>query len=231
MTCSPLVSTGAPPPGLPRKLAASGPPVSCHQDRGVKRQPAMEAAGQRSRRLQAEACQVAAHPAFAGRSAEALLREAGAVCRSALVPAPFPQARSPFGVFPSSTAAPRHRGPLPSRHSWRRCRSDRACLRLAPHPGRAFATSSPRVPRALLRERVRCDVNAVAPPSPDTPMGFSRSSQSSRHMHPQPASPSAACRRSANRSPHDPRRCTAAPLALLHVYVRACRTPRSEAGP
>lgn len=95
---------------------------------------------------QAEACRGDAHPAFAVRSAEALLREAGAVCRSALVPAPFPQARSPFGVFPSLTAVPRHRGHVPSRCLWRRCCWNRACRRLAPSPGRVFASRRPASP-------------------------------------------------------------------------------------
>ena len=46
-------------------------------------------------------------------SAEALLLEVGAVCRSTRTPAPFPQARSPFEAFPSFTAVPRRRDRFP----------------------------------------------------------------------------------------------------------------------
>jgi hypothetical protein len=101
------------------------------------------------------------------------------------------------------------------------CAFARSCLRITP----------PRIPRALLHERVRCDVGACAPPSPDTPLGFSRSSQSSRATCVHTCCASAACRRPLDRSPLGPRRCTKASPVLVHVCVHPCHTPRPEAGP
>lgn len=106
-------------------------------------------------------------PTFEVHSAKALLLEAGAVRRSFHPPAPFPQARSPFEAFPSFTAVPRHRGQLPSRRFWRPTHRR--------HPLSPAGTSddpSPRVPRALLHERVRCCFPACAGSLPDAPLGF-----------------------------------------------------------
>jgi len=215
-TGSPLVPAGASPPGRPGGSLPAVPPCPVSRTVRANAHLAAKAAGRHPRRRQAEACHADAHPAFADRSAKALLREAGAVCRSALVPAPFPQARSPFEVFPSSTAVPRHRGPLPSRRFRRRHRSSRACCQLALPPGRAFTVASPCVPRALLRERVRCDVSAVALPPPGTPLGFTCSSHCGHH----PSRTPAACRQLPIRRP------TARAAARMHTkkWVRTCHT-------
>jgi len=96
----------------------------------------------------------AANPPFAVCRAEALRREVGADCRSTQTPAPFPQARSPFEAFPSSTAVPRHRG---------RCPLDVSGAGRSPSsllPASLVACPSSRVLRALIHGRVRCAASA-----------------------------------------------------------------------
>jgi hypothetical protein len=138
--------------------------VVARQPRGVRRRFRVSPSGRRrgvsrpeglplntSRTPPAEA-RGPPRPTFGDRSAEAMLHEAGAVCRSHRSPAPFSQARSPFGAFPSSTAVPRHRGLLPSRRCAQRCRSPGP----RPEPNPRFPSPLSAVLKAFLRDRVRC---------------------------------------------------------------------------
>jgi len=69
-------------------------------------------------------------------------------------PAPFPQARSPFGAFPSSTAVPRHRDRCPLDVS---SSVSRQALAVADRAYRCrYRFTLLPVLRALLHERVRC---------------------------------------------------------------------------
>jgi len=123
----------------------------------------------------------------ARRCPAALRRQAGVVQqdRECFPARCLPRDAPPFGVFPSPTAVPRHRGPMPSRRPAPllrtvdlRCRSSLVLARMPPasRPCSIVESVAPRWPTPARRAALPLHLAQVLPSaSPDTPLGLRRS--------------------------------------------------------